>query len=75
MRLCHHLRWKGFYGSQWRCEDDMQRAMAAGDAPFTCLHTCQPWGPDDARTEPGACQPGRGCFEPSPKDLGAATLA
>jgi len=71
LRLCANLRWKGFYGRQWRSEADMHHALRLGDAPYTCLHTCQPWGPDDAMVRPGGCQPGRGCFELSDHDPGA----
>jgi len=71
LRLCANLRWKGFYGQMWRDEAEMNEVMMVTAAPYTCLHTCQPWGPDDQQVVPGGCQPGRSCFAPSEHEPGA----
>jgi hypothetical protein len=68
MRLCVHLRWKGFYGTRWNTREEMLADLVRGDVPYSCLHTCQSWGPDDDAAAPERCQPGRGCFEASPRD-------
>lgn len=68
MRLCRSLRWKGFYGATFPDRASVERALTSADAPFSCVRTCQPWGPDEQPSWPEACQPGRGCFRPSPKD-------
>ena len=70
LRLCAHLRWRAFYGAGWATDSALQDALAKGDRPFSCLHTCRPWGPDDEATSPEHCQPGRRCFEPSERDPG-----
>ena len=67
-RLCRRLRWKGFYGASFPDEAALSAAFAAADAAFSCLATCQPWGPDDARAAPEVCGPSRACFAPSPKE-------
>ncbi len=68
MRLCAHLRWKSFYGSRWDTREELLAEMLRGDCPYSCLKTCQPWGPDDDAAAPERCQPDRGCFEPSPRE-------
>ena len=68
LRLCRSLRWKGFYGRIFTDVDALQQALAENDSAFSCLQTCQPWGEDDDRVLPERCQPGRGCFEPSPHE-------
>ena len=65
--LCRFLRWKGFYGVAWRSPEELALALAASDSPFSCLRTCQSWGPDEELTAPGACGPDRACFERSPR--------
>lgn len=72
LRLCAWIRSKSLYGRVFRDMEDVGAALSRSDVPFSCLRTCQPWGPDDALVEPGACQPGRGCFEVSPKEPGRA---
>ena len=32
------------------------------EVPYSCLKTCQPWGPDDDVVAPEACVEQRGCF-------------
>ena len=68
MRLCNHLRWKAFYGADWPDHQAMELAMKLSDSPFSCLRTCQPWGPDGHQCAPEGCQPERSCFEPSPRE-------
>ena len=68
LRLCAHLRWQAYYDSGWQSDEELQHALQRGDRPFSCLHTCRPWGPDDAASTPEHCQPGRSCFELSPRD-------
>ncbi len=68
LRLCRRLRWKGFYGAAFPDEAALAAAYAAADAAFSCLATCQAWGPDDQRAAPEACGPHRACFAPSPKE-------
>lgn len=71
MRLCAWLRWKAYYGARWEDPAALTAALARGETAFSCLRTCQPWGPDDDLCAPERCQPDRPCFEPSPKDPGA----
>ena len=68
MRLCAHLRWKSFYGARWATRAEMSAAMTRDDTPYSCLHTCQPWGPDDDAAAPERCQPDRSCFEVSDRE-------
>ena len=68
MRLCSHLRWKSLYGATFPDTEALNEALLRNDTPYSCLHTCQPWGPDDDAATPERCQPDRGCFQPSPKD-------
>ncbi len=65
MDLCRHLRWKGYFGRRWRSEAELEAALALSDAPFSCLRTCQAWGPDDDLAAPEICDRERSCFEPS----------
>lgn len=66
MKICRFMRWKGLYG-QAHLDDAtlLADAMRAG-VPFSCLHTCQPWGPDEDIATPERCTPERGCFEARP---------
>ncbi len=68
MRLCANLRWKGWYGQRWPTPEALTQALQGSDSQFSCLASCQAWGPDDGLVEPGACQPGRRCFALSPRD-------
>lgn len=67
-RLCHSLRWKGFYGKPFQDQASLEAALSRNEVPYRCLQTCQAWGPDDAGVTPEQCQPGRGCFSPSDRD-------
>ena len=64
-RLCTWLRWKGFYGQRWASRDELAAAFARNDSAYSCLHTCQPWGPDDDLVVPERCGSERSCFQPS----------
>lgn len=75
--LCRFLRWKGFYGVAWPSQEALALALAASDSPFSCLRTCQPWGPDEDLAAPGSCGPERTCFDRSPRsppDTAASTV-
>jgi hypothetical protein len=68
MRLCASLRWKSFYGARWDSREQMVADLVRGDAPYTCLRTCQAFGPDDDAAVPERCQPGRACFSGSKRE-------
>lgn len=63
--LCRSLRWKAILGVDRLDVAQLRVMYQTADAPFSCLATCQAWGPDDNVAAPELCQPGRGCFEPS----------
>lgn len=67
MELCRSLRWKSFYGQRSFSVDDLVNLFSLNEVPYSCLQTCEAWGPDDEATAPERCQPGRSCFEPSPR--------
>jgi len=75
MRLCAHLRWKGLFGRHFASWDALAIEMALNDAAFSCLRTCQSWGPDDDVAAPECCQPDRHCFEPSDQEPRTARLS
>lgn len=64
--LCRFLRWKGFYGRDWDGAAGLAEQLGRNEVQFSCLKTCQPWGPDDSPVAPEACDPLRACFTPSP---------
>ena len=66
MELCANLRWKAFYGKRWATEAALRADLARNDCPYSCLRTCQPFGPDGQLAAPEVCGRGRPCFEPSP---------
>lgn len=68
LRLCAMLRWKTYYGSRWDTREAMLDDLLRGDVPYSCLRTCQPFGPDDDAAVPERCQPGRGCFRQSQRE-------
>jgi hypothetical protein len=41
-------------------------SLVRSQVPFSCLRTCQAWGPDDDLVAPERCQDGRECFELHP---------
>jgi hypothetical protein len=65
MELCRYLRWK----SAARDADDprwIQESLLRNQVPFSCLQTCQAWGPDDDLVAPDLCRRERPCFSPDP---------
>jgi len=59
--LCKHLRWKSHSrdsGNPAAILESLQRQSV----PFSCLHTCQPFGPDDDLVAPELCCRERRCF-------------
>ena len=67
MTLCRSLRWKTWYGARWDTPEALAADLFRNDVPFSCLHTCRPWGRDGDAAVPERCVPGRACFSPSPK--------
>lgn len=67
MQLCRSLRWKSWYGTDAFTEADLADLFRSNEVPYSCLQTCQPWGPDDAPAVPEQCDSSRRCFRPSPK--------
>jgi hypothetical protein len=65
MELCKSLRWKGFHSRDWSSPEELIARLVQPEVPFSCLRTCQPWGPDDGPSAPGDCASHRSCFEPS----------
>ena len=67
MELSRYLRWPGLRGRTSLSEQDLEAEFAQNRGPFSCLRTCQAWGPDDAPAAPEACGSDRSCFEASPR--------
>jgi len=62
--VCDMLRWKGHHRE---AEGGERRfAFARNQVPYTCLKTCQPFGPDDGPAVPEGCGEERSCFEGPP---------
>jgi hypothetical protein len=72
VKLCRSLRWKTYYGARWDTREQMLTDLLRGDVPYSCLLTCQSWGPDDEVAAPEACQPDRPCFTQSSKEPGGS---
>ncbi|MBL8972500.1 MAG: hypothetical protein JNK56_18070 [Myxococcales bacterium] len=62
--ICEFLRWKGHHGEAEAGE--RRFAFARNQVPYTCLKTCQPFGPDDGPAVPEGCDDSRVCFEGPP---------
>lgn len=60
--ICRYLRFKGWYGKDWIGEEGLSEVLARNETQYSCLKTCQPWGPDDRIAVPEGCVAGRGCF-------------
>lgn len=75
LRLCDHLQCKALMGHRFRSSQDLETAMTLSDSQFTCLHTTEPWGPDQDLCAPERCQPGRACFLRSARDPADAELS
>jgi hypothetical protein len=67
MQLCRSLRWKSWYGTDAFSEAELVATFRSNEVPYTCLQTCQAWGPDDAPAVPERCDGTRSCFRPSRK--------
>jgi len=63
--ICRNLRWKGFYSRDWTTEEELRAELARNECQFSCLQTCQPWGPDDSPFAPDRCTADRPCFTAS----------
>lgn len=66
--LCRKLRWKSHSrttGNPMVVLESLRR----NQVPFTCLHTCQVFGPDDDLVAPELCDRTRSCYEPDPMIL------
>ncbi len=61
MEICKNLRWK----SASRDSDEIAVIMTVfmrNQVPYSCLRTCQAWGPDGDAAAPELCDRERGCF-------------
>jgi hypothetical protein len=69
---CKHLRWKSFAFGDDDGEDPVAllESLRKRQVPFSCLRTCQAWGPDDDLVSPEDCVPSRACFVPAPAPAG-----
>jgi hypothetical protein len=65
--LCRNLRWKSIIGIDRLDPAQLEVMYRTADAQFSCLGTCDVMGPDQDLVAPESCQPGRGCFDPSPR--------
>ncbi len=63
--LCRHLRWKSF-AREAAGTDDLRWSLRRRQVPFSCLRTCEAWGPDDELVSDAECTPQRACFVPLP---------
>ncbi len=64
VQLCRSLRGQSIS----RDLDDpgeIAAAFARNHVPYSCLKTCQPWGPDDDVAAPELCTRDRGCYQPT----------
>lgn len=75
MKLCHSLRWKGWYGQRTWTEADWHAAASANEVPWTCVQTGEPWGADDGLVCPEDCQTGRACFVESTRIVKALPVS
>jgi hypothetical protein len=64
LELCRWLRWKSF--TRDAEPGEFHLAFARNNVPYTCLRTCQPWGPDEDMAIPEGCNSARTCYEASP---------
>jgi hypothetical protein len=59
--VCRHLKTKMLYVAG---RESASFERPSSTAPWWCLHTMSPVGPDDAQALPRRCRAGRSCFEP-----------
>ena len=67
--ICRFLRFKGWYGKDWVGDAGLAELLARNETQYSCLRTCQTWGPDDAIAAPEQCASGRPCFSERSGDL------
>lgn len=65
MELCRYLRWKTF-SRESADPDQVWESLLRSQVPFSCVKTCQAWGPDDDVASPERCTSGRSCFVKDP---------
>lgn len=65
LELCKNLRWKGFTRDA-EGPGEFHLTFARNHVQYSCLRTCQPWGPDEDLVCPEGCNSARTCFEASP---------
>ena len=65
MDLCRKLRWKTFSRESGDPEQ-IRESLLRSQVQFSCLATCQPWGPDDDVASPECCNAQRVCFVKDP---------
>lgn len=65
IELCEHLRWKGLYDHASLTEAELSALYAMNDAQYSCLRTCEAWGPDEGIAAPERCNSCRSCFTSS----------
>lgn len=66
--LCRNLRWKTHSRSTGNPMVVLE-SLRRNQVPFTCLHTCQVFGPDDDLVAPELCDRSRSCYVPDPMIL------
>lgn len=59
---CARLRWKGRGADGPLDPLELHVRLLESPVPFTCLDTCQAWGPDDGPATPERCDPARACY-------------
>ena len=66
--LCRFVRWKSaaLGAAEGPDLDELAESLRRRSVPFSCLRTCQAWGPDDG--------PGCGCEQPSSSGRAPAAL-
>ncbi len=65
IELCAHLRWKGLADHDSLTEQELAILYAINDSQYSCLQTCEAWGPDDGIAAPERCRSSRACFSAS----------
>lgn len=75
MKMCQNLRWKAFYGKRWASVEELESDLMTADSPFSCLLTCQGFGPDGDLAAPETCDDTRRCFHPSNRVPAARTVS
>jgi len=63
--LCRHLRSKSLQAFDVVDADTLAALYVHNEVPWSCRQSGRNTGPDDALCAPEACQPDRGCFQPS----------